>query len=188
MPEEIKQQSETDAQQAAEQSQQQSTEDSTADSPTPPWGKDEDFDPERAWNLIQNLRSDKETLQSRLDSEVPPKDSEIASLTNAVAERDSKIADNETAINDLRTENAGLSATVTKQQLLADHGLPLKLVKNVVGNDADEWKTSVEDLKELRGTSGSQSAPDPVQVANENGAKNAPDKNSEALKFFGLSK
>ncbi|MGH3878056.1 MAG: hypothetical protein ACRDSK_13585 [Actinophytocola sp.] len=25
---------------------------------TPPWGSDENFNPERAWNLIQNLRSD----------------------------------------------------------------------------------------------------------------------------------
>ena len=30
---------------------------------TPPWG--EDFDPEKAWNLVQNLRADKERLQQR---------------------------------------------------------------------------------------------------------------------------
>lgn len=30
---------------------------------TPPWG--DDFDPEKAWSLIQNLRSDKEKLQKR---------------------------------------------------------------------------------------------------------------------------
>lgn len=30
---------------------------------TPPWG--EDFDPEKAWSLVQNLRADKERLQKR---------------------------------------------------------------------------------------------------------------------------
>lgn len=30
---------------------------------TPPWG--DDFDPEKAWQLVQNLRSDKEKLQKR---------------------------------------------------------------------------------------------------------------------------
>ncbi|AHY26923.1 scaffolding protein [Mycobacterium phage Nairb] len=33
---------------------------------TPPWGSDEDFDPAKAWSLIQNLRGDKEQLQNRL--------------------------------------------------------------------------------------------------------------------------
>jgi hypothetical protein len=35
----------------------------TAPTDTPPWG--EDFDAEKAWNLVQNLRSDKEKLQGR---------------------------------------------------------------------------------------------------------------------------
>ena len=29
---------------------------------TPPWGTDEEFNPERAWNLIQNLRTEKDGL------------------------------------------------------------------------------------------------------------------------------
>ncbi|MGZ4518963.1 MAG: hypothetical protein ACXVXP_02950 [Mycobacteriaceae bacterium] len=35
----------------------------TAPTDAPPWG--DDFDAEKAWNLVQNLRSDKERLQSR---------------------------------------------------------------------------------------------------------------------------
>jgi hypothetical protein len=34
---------------------------------SPPWG--DDFDAERAWNLIQNLRSEKETLKGELATE-----------------------------------------------------------------------------------------------------------------------
>jgi hypothetical protein len=33
--------------------------------PTPPWGTETDFNPEKAWNLIQDLRSDKEKLAAR---------------------------------------------------------------------------------------------------------------------------
>lgn len=32
---------------------------------TPPWGSDEDFKPEKAWNLIQNLRKDVTDLKAR---------------------------------------------------------------------------------------------------------------------------
>jgi hypothetical protein len=35
----------------------------TAPTDAPPWG--DDFDAEKAWNLVQNLRSDKERLQQR---------------------------------------------------------------------------------------------------------------------------
>jgi hypothetical protein len=35
--------------------------------PKPPWGSDEEFDPQRAWNLIQNLRGDLEKAKPVLD-------------------------------------------------------------------------------------------------------------------------
>lgn len=37
----------------------------TPEPQTPPWGEDENFDPERAWKLIQDLRADKEKLTAR---------------------------------------------------------------------------------------------------------------------------
>jgi len=37
----------------------------------PPWGSDEEFNPQRAWDLIQNLRGDKEILQHQLSSAQP---------------------------------------------------------------------------------------------------------------------
>lgn len=33
--------------------------------PAKPWGDDADFDPEKAWSLIQGLKADKEKLQAR---------------------------------------------------------------------------------------------------------------------------
>lgn len=32
--------------------------------PTPPWGSDEDFNPDKAWTLIQNLRSEAATMKA----------------------------------------------------------------------------------------------------------------------------
>lgn len=34
-------------------------------SQTPPWGSDEEFNPEKAWNLIQNLRGDLDKVKNR---------------------------------------------------------------------------------------------------------------------------
>lgn len=50
---------------------------------TPPWG--EDFNPEKAWNLVQNLRADKEKLQQRptLSDEQKTKLSEYDKLVAA---------------------------------------------------------------------------------------------------------
>lgn len=41
--------------------------DPKADAPKPPWGSDEEFDPQRAWNLIQNLRGDLDKAKPVLD-------------------------------------------------------------------------------------------------------------------------
>ena len=37
-----------------------------AEPPKPPWGSDEEFDPERAWSLIQNLRGDNQQLKDQV--------------------------------------------------------------------------------------------------------------------------
>ncbi len=37
-----------------------------AETPTPPWGSDEDFNPQRAWNLIQNIKADLSSVREDL--------------------------------------------------------------------------------------------------------------------------
>lgn len=51
----------------------------------PPWGSDEEFNPEKAWNLIQGLRADKEKLASRpiLDEDAQRKLAEYERLEQA---------------------------------------------------------------------------------------------------------
>ena len=42
-----------------------------ADAPKPPWGSDDDFDPNRAWSLIQNVRSENGDLKAKLQDVQP---------------------------------------------------------------------------------------------------------------------
>lgn len=55
------------------------------DTPTPPWGDPEKFNPEKAWNLIQNLKADKEKLAARpvLDEDAQRKLAEYDQITEA---------------------------------------------------------------------------------------------------------
>lgn len=47
------------------ENEQQATTETTEQAPTPPWGNEENFDSAKAWDLIQNLRADKEKLSTR---------------------------------------------------------------------------------------------------------------------------
>lgn len=57
----------------------------TAPAATPPWGSDADFNPEKAWNLIQGLKADKEKLSARefLDDDARAKLAEYDKLVEA---------------------------------------------------------------------------------------------------------
>lgn len=52
---------------------------------TPPWGKDEDFDPQKAWKLLQNVKADLEKAKSRpvLDDDAKRKLDEYERLEQA---------------------------------------------------------------------------------------------------------
>lgn len=43
----------------------QAVTESVTEPAAPPWGSDDEFNPEKAWSLIQGLKSDKEKLQAR---------------------------------------------------------------------------------------------------------------------------
>lgn len=79
---------------------EQQTENDTqhkAEEQTPPWG--EDFDPQRAWNLVQNLRGDKATLQGEL-TQAQANQAELETL------RREKMTASEVAIAEAREQAA----------------------------------------------------------------------------------
>jgi hypothetical protein len=83
---------------------------------TPPWGTTEEFDAEKAWNLIQGLRSDKDKLSIRATTaEGRVKKFEDAKLsTEEKTARDLK--DQQAAYAEMASENALLKAGI-------EHGL-----------------------------------------------------------------
>ena len=80
--------------------------------PTPPWGSDEEFDAEKAWNLIQGLRSDKDKLSARsTEFEAKVKEYEDAKLTaEEKAARD--LQEQQEHAASLASENALLKAAI----------------------------------------------------------------------------
>lgn len=64
---------------------EQNQQPSAGQAQTPPWGSDEEFNPEKAWNLIQGLRADKEKLAGRrvLDEDAQRKLAEYDRLEQA---------------------------------------------------------------------------------------------------------
>lgn len=99
---------------------------------TPPWG--DDFDAQKAWNLVQNLRGDKEGLQSKL-TQAQADQQELENL------RREKLTADERAIADAR-EQASTEAR-TAAQVEADSKWGSKLLEAVSGAylDADQQKS-----------------------------------------------
>lgn len=145
----------------------------------PPWGDDENFDAEKAWSLIQNLRKDKEALTKERDEalgKIGAKDEQIEELQATVQLTDDTVKEKE-------KENAELSELRTKEGLLYDAGLDRKYVHQVVGDDEDAWQSSVQNLLELRGKAAQDSAPNPAQAA----GSPEPSLDETANNFFGFN-
>lgn len=81
--------------------------------PAPPWGSDEEFNPQKAWDLIQNLRTESKDAKAKL------REHEDAQLTEQQrAARDAE--ELRTTNADLATENALLTAILAHPELSKD--------------------------------------------------------------------
>lgn len=166
----------------------------------PPWGDEENFDAERAWSLIKNLRTEKEGLKLRLEEKDEEHRGELDSLKKDLDQRDSAIEEirsklgtvekeyeaREGEVSSLKNDLLSRDSVIRKQSLLSDAGIPLDYVDNVTGADEDAWKESVTRLAALTNASGAQRVPDPVQAARNSGGATAPSKDEEARGFFGV--
>ena len=55
---------------------------------TPPWGSDENFNAEKAWELIENLRKEKTPDTSALEAKVAEMEAAAAARNKVLAEAD----------------------------------------------------------------------------------------------------
>lgn len=143
---------------------------------TPPWGSAEDFNPEKAWNLITNLRDEvgslKTARQEALD-QVSARDASIEELKATVQLTDD-------SVKQYQDELHGIKVTRAKEDLLEQGGLPRNLSRYVIGEDEEAWKASIGELAALRGKSVPQ--PDPSQ--SDGATPTPPSRDEQARSFF----
>lgn len=148
----------------------------------PPWGSDDQFTPQRAWDLIQNLRADNAKLRAARDEATAHAEQlsgQWQSKYDTLAKQ-AKVADDMVA--ELEGKYSDLAALRGKETLLAEAGLPRDLAANITGDDEDAWKTSVERFSALRTQAGQERRPDPAQAA----TTPTPSPDDMARDFFGL--
>ncbi len=124
----------------------------------PPWERDGvEFNPETAWNLIQNLRADNSALRE-----------EKAKMTAAQAPApEPEPAPPAEPAHDYAAELAAAQVENAKLRALAAAGLPLDLAAVVAGSTADEVEANVSVLRESIGAApvSREVPPNPAQAA-----------------------
>ena len=129
----------------------------------PPWERDGvDFNPETAWNLIQNLRADNSALRAEkakivedLAAHAPEPEPEPEPAPPAEPE------------HDYAAELAAAQVENVKLRALAAAGLSLDLAAVVAGSTADEVEANITKLRESIGAAPAsrEVPPNPAQVA-----------------------
>ena len=129
----------------------------------PPWERDGvDFNPEAAWNLIQNLRADNSALRAEkakivedLAAQAPEPEPEPEPEPPAEPE------------HDYAAELAAAQVENVKLRALAAAGLSLDLAAVVAGSTADEVEANISKLRESIGAApvSREVPPNPAQVA-----------------------
>lgn len=125
----------------------------------PPWERDGvDFNPETAWNLIQNLRADNSALRA-----------EKAKIVEDLAAQapEPEPAPPAEPEHDYAAELAAAQVENAKLRALAAAGLSLDLAAVVAGSTADEVEANISKLRESIGGApvSREVPPNPAQVA-----------------------
>lgn len=149
-----------------------------------PW-EDGEFDAEKAWTLIQNLRGDVDRLKADKAALAQERDETAKArdeATKTVEELQATVQLTDDAVKSKESELSELSTIRTKENLLIDAGLPRKYAPQVVGDDEEAWKNAVQSLAELRGEAPQERRLDPAQAADPA----EPSADAVAKQFFGL--
>lgn len=112
----------------------------------PPWGTD--FDPEKAWNLVQNLRADKEKLSARpaMTTEQQQQLSEYQALVEA-SKSDAQRLQEQAAQAQRDAEQA--RADAIRYKAAATHGIPSDHFELLGSGTEDEVTARAQKIAEL---------------------------------------
>lgn len=129
----------------------------TTPAAVPPWERDgEEFNPETAWNLIQNLRADKAKLSE-----------DLTAAKAQEPEPEPEPAPPAEPEHDYAAELAAAQVENAKLRALAAAGLSLDLASVVAGSTADEVEANVAKLRESIGAApvSREVPPNPAQAS-----------------------
>lgn len=133
-----------------------------------PWEEGE-FDAEKAWTLIQNLKGDIKTLKAdkvnltterdTAQQESTQRQTRIDELEAAAVVADDTLSAKDKDLSDLQTLRA-------KEALLIEAELPLSLAENIPGDDEEAWTAQIEKFtSSLKTRERQERTPDPAQAA-----------------------
>ncbi len=131
----------------------------------PPWGDPENFDAEKAWELIQTVRaSEKSALARAKDAEekFTEMEQQVSGLTAQIEESTSTLTARDSELTAERFER-------TRDRLALERGIPIDLAAKINASDEESLTSGLDALAAFRGNSGEITpAPrptDPAQVA-----------------------
>lgn len=162
---------------------------------TPPWERDgEEFNPERAWALIQALRAEKEQLKMKAEqaAAAEPAQAPVEPAKEEGAEEPAKAGKTESQ-DAMAAELAAARAELDKVRALAAAGVDIALAPYLPEGTPEELAEHIELLRsklgggsavsptgQLEGTKGTRLAVDPAQHATH-----SPSREELAAAFFG---
>lgn len=162
---------------------------------TPPWERDgEEFNPERAWALIQALRAEKEQLKMKAEqaAAAEPAQAPAEPAKEEGAEEPAKAGKTESQ-DAMAAELAAARAELNKVRALAVAGVDIALAPYLPEGTPEELADHIELLRsklgggsavsptgQLEGTKGTRLAVDPAQHATH-----SPSREELAAAFFG---
>lgn len=117
----------------------------TATPSTPPWG--DDFDAEKAWTLVQNLRGDKEKLQGEKDSLTAELTTERQAREDA--EKAAKDVDPEGKLTAAEKRAADAERSLWTERALRKHAIDEELVEFLSGDTEEAILAKAEKLSKV---------------------------------------
>jgi hypothetical protein len=121
---------------------------STAPEKQPPWGKPENFNPDKAWELIQNLRSEKggdPSLKTELEQLRQQQQSQRDALAAALGVKPEETSDSDKLAQQIESLR-GQILTSEKRALSVEFKVPEHML---TASDADGLRKQASDLAEF---------------------------------------
>lgn len=127
---------------------------------TPPWGADDQFDPAKAWSLIQNLRGDVEKQRARV-AELTPYEQKMRELEDAQKSEAQKLSEQ---LASAQAEATAARTEALRLKVAAAKGVPSALIGRLQGGTEEELAADADALMAAFPQGGTAATHTPVEA------------------------